>query len=78
MPIGMVISIVLSTLLYPYSRFLYESIVGFIMGENVFFVNAFIMLILKVFTIATCWVFAIFAAPIGFAYLYYRRNKVAR
>ena len=29
-----------NTFLYPYSRFVYESIVGFIFGKNVFFVNA--------------------------------------
>lgn len=78
MPIGMLFFTVVSTLLYPYSRFVYESIVGFIMGENVFFVNASFMLISKFVTMAMCWAFAIFVAPIGLAYLYYHHSKAAR
>ena len=75
MPIGMLLFTIVSTLLYPYSRFVYESIVGFVMGENIFFVNAIFMLATKFFTMAMCWVFAIFVAPIGFAYLYYHHSK---
>ena len=75
MPINMLLFTVVSTLLYPYSRFVYESIIGFIMGENVFFVNAILMLISKVFTMLLCWTFAVFVAPIGLAYLYYHHSK---
>lgn len=63
------------TFLYPYSRFVYESVMGFIVGENVFFVNAVLMLLVKAITMAICWVFAIFIAPIGLAYLYYHHSK---
>ena len=75
MPIDMLLFTVVSTLLYPYSRFIYESVVGFIMGENVFFVNAIFMLVVKFVTMVMCWAFAIFVAPIGFAYLYFHHSK---
>lgn len=75
MSIGMLLFTVFSTLLYPYSRFVYESIVRFIMGENVFFVNAIFMLITKFITMLMCWGVAIFVAPIGLAYLYYHHSK---
>lgn len=78
MPIGMLLFIVVNTFLYPYSRFVYESIVGFIMGENVFFVNAIFMMISKFVTMAMCWAFAIFVAPIGLAYLYFYHSKAER
>ena len=65
----------INTLLYPYSRFVYESIVRFIVGDNVFFVNATLMLFTKTVTIILCWGFAIFVAPIGLIYLYYINNK---
>lgn len=78
MSIGMVLFTIVSTLLYPYSRFVYESLVGFVMGENVFFVNAIFMLITKFFTMAVCWVSAIFVAPIGLAYLYFYHSKAER
>lgn len=67
----------INTILYPYSRFVYESIIEFIMGENVFFINAIIMLITKIITMCLCWCFAIFIAPIGLAYLYYHHSKSA-
>jgi vacuolar-type H+-ATPase subunit I/STV1 len=78
MPAGMLLFIVANTLLYPYSRFVYESIVGFIMGQNVFFVNAISMLISKFVSMAMCWAFALFVAPIGLAYLYYHHSKAER
>lgn len=75
MAIGMVLFTIVSTILYPYSRFVYESIVGFVMGDNVFYVNAIFMFVTKILTMAMCWVFAIVIAPIGLAYLYYHHSK---
>ena len=74
-PIGMIILIVVDTLLYPYSRFVYESIINFIIGDNVFTVNAILMLFVKWITMAFCWGFAIFVAPIGLIYLYILHSK---
>jgi hypothetical protein len=67
--------LLVNALLYPYSRFVYEGIVGFIMGDNVFFVNAFLMLIVKYMTMAFCFACAIFIAPIGLAYLYWHHSR---
>lgn len=67
--------ILLSTFLYPYSRFVYENIVNFVMGQNTFFVNAFLLIFVKFITIMICWFFAIFIAPMGLAYLYYYHSK---
>mgnify|MGYP001086015253 FL=1 len=64
-----------NTLLYPYSRFVYESIIGYIMGSNVFFVNAILMLFVKLITMAICWSFAIFIAPFGLLYLYIHHSR---
>jgi hypothetical protein len=66
---------VVSTLLYPYARFVYESVVGFIMGENVFFVNALLMLGAKIITMFVCWFLAIFIAPLGLLYLYWYHSR---
>lgn len=74
-PFSLVVLVTINTLLYPYARFVYESIVGFVMGDNVFFVNAFLMLLVKVMTMALCWGFAVFIAPIGLAYLYFHHSK---
>lgn len=73
----MIVLIVVNTPLYPYSRFVYESITKFIMGENVFFVNAFLMMLVKVMTMAICYMLAVFIAPVGLVYLYFHHNKQA-
>ncbi|MGO5000239.1 hypothetical protein [Oceanisphaera sp. W20_SRM_FM3] len=73
---GTIAFTVISSLLYPYSRFVYESIIDFVMGNNVFFVNAIMMLLVKLITMMVCWVFAIFIAPIGLLYLYYRHSQL--
>lgn len=74
---GTITFMVISSLLYPYARFVYESVVGFVMGGNVFFVNALLMLIVKFITMMLCWAFAIFIAPIGLLYLYFYHSKRA-
>lgn len=66
-----------STLLYPYSRFVYESVVGFIMGNNLFLVNALVMLTVKFVTMLMCWAFALFVAPLGLVYLYVHHSRQA-
>lgn len=73
-PIGVILTAILSQILYPYSRFVYHSITDFIFGNNMFIVNAFLMLILK-FLMMICWFFAIFIAPIGLLYLYLSSHK---
>lgn len=66
---------VASTLLYPYSRFVYESVVAFIMGHNMFLVNALFMLFIKVMTMFMCWFLAILIAPLGLLYLYWHHSR---
>lgn len=74
----MLLMFVVNTLLYPYSRFVYESVMDFILGRNIFFVNAVMMLAFKVVTMTFCWVLAIFVAPLGLVYLYVRHSKAER
>lgn len=63
------------SLLYPYSRFVYESIVGYIMGDNNFLVDLRLMFIVKIMTMSFCYIFSIFIAPLGLAYLYFYHSK---
>ncbi len=61
--------------LYPYSRFVYESIANFIVGDNIFFENIVVIFFVKIITMLICLYFAWVIAPIGLAYLYYYHNK---
>jgi hypothetical protein len=72
---GAIVFFIINTMLYPYSRFVYESVVDFIMGKNVFFVNALMLLFVKIFTMLICWACAIFIAPVGLIYLFFRNGK---
>jgi hypothetical protein len=79
MPFVLGLFLAVSTLLYPYSRFVYDSIVDFVIGDNVFVVSLNpVVLFLKCCTMALCWCFAIFVAPIGLAYLFFHHTRAER
>lgn len=67
--------VLINTLLYPYARFVYESVVNYIVGDNQFYWNALTFMIAKYFTITMCWAFALFIAPVGLIYLFFRNSK---
>lgn len=69
---------VVNAFLYPYSRFVYESVIGFIVGDNLFVLPAVAVLLAKLVTMIFCFMLAIFIAPIGLAYLYYYHTKQAK
>lgn len=75
LPIGMMIFFLISMFLYPYARFVYESVMNYVVGENFFVFPAIVMLVMKIITMMMCYVFAIFIAPLGLAYLYYHTKN---
>jgi len=72
---GFIAFVLINTVLYPYARFVYESVVNYIVGNNQFYWNAVTFVIVKYFTITMCWAFAIFIAPVGLIYLFFRNSK---
>ena len=64
-----------NTLLYPYARFVYESVVHFILGDSVFYINAGVHLLWKFLTMYCCWFLAIPIAPVGLVYVYLLHSK---
>lgn len=64
-----------STFLYPYSRFVYESVADFIFGDNVFFINELFLLAVKFITMLLSYGFAFIIAPLGLLYLYFYHTK---
>jgi len=66
---------VLDTVLYPYSRFVYEGVVAFIVGNHEFFFDLRDLVAFKMMTMALCWLFAVVLGPIGLVYLYFRHGK---
>ncbi len=62
--------------LYPYARFVYESVVDFIMGDTVLITGIIFMLFAKSLSMLFCWAFSLLIAPIGliWLYIYHSRN----
>ncbi|HGJ5890498.1 MAG TPA: hypothetical protein ACHBZA_03860 [Arsenophonus apicola] len=74
-PASIIIMTIINTLLYPYSRFVYEQIISFIIGDHIFYFEIKWMLTAKFMTMIICWAFSIFIAPFGLFYLYYYHSK---
>ena len=68
-------SCIVNTVLYPYSRFVYESVIGFIVGDNFFITDGLVFMITKIMSMAFCWAAALFIAPVGLVYLYFYHSK---
>ena len=58
-------------ILYPFSRFAYESIVEFVMGNNVIISNALLFLTYKYISYAILLCFSFVIAPIGMIILFF-------
>ncbi len=66
---------IVNTILYPYSRFAYESIMEFILGNNIFIHNSLVFFMWKFITMTLCWALAIFIAPIGLFFIFFYQKK---
>ncbi len=64
--------LVISALLYPFSKLVYDELKAFLLGNNVFYLSAPIVIIAKLFINALLFAFAIFIAPLGVLYLHLR------
>lgn len=60
----MIAFVVVNVILYPYARYVFDSIVSFVLGDNFFILPIPVMLMIKFFNIAMCFCFAIFMAPL--------------
>lgn len=69
------ILIVLNSVLYPYSKFMYDSIWGVVLGDRVYAysinpISIFFILIMRYL----CWAFAIVLAPLGLIIIYLKNR----
>lgn len=70
-----IIFMVTSLLLYPFAMFVYDSIVGTLMGNNTLITSAFVAVIWGVIKTGIIFTFSIFISPIGIGYLYLRSKQ---
>lgn len=64
-----------STLLFPFAKLVWDELSELLLGNNIFIMDAFFSILLKLFISAILWVFAIFIAPFGILYLWHRTRE---
>ncbi|WP_076073242.1 hypothetical protein [Sphingomonas montana] len=74
---GLLVWLLVNTLLYPYARFVWEGCFRFVFGDNIFFMPALILMVLKLATMMICWMMAILIAPVGLGWLYWHHSRKA-
>jgi len=63
---------VLCLILFPFAKLVWEELRNLMLGDNLFILNAIVMLFLKAVVTATLWMFAPFLGLIGMAWLWFR------
>lgn len=63
---------VVSTLLFPFAKLVWNSARDFIMGDNLVVMNALVVFAAKFAVNLVLWMFAVLVAPIGVIYLWRR------
>lgn len=75
LPFWMICLLVVNSLLYPYARFAFDCIAGFLFGRMVVAVPLLVLLVAKAGIMALCWGCAIFIAPVTLACLYVSQGR---
>ena len=72
---GQLVFLTICSAFYPFAMYVYESIVNFFVGENLFILPLKFVIIWKVVRFVIIWLFSIPIGLIGLIYLYYKVNK---
>jgi hypothetical protein len=75
LPLGMIAISVLNTLLFPFSKLVWDELRNLALGNNVIIMNAIFLFMLKWLINTLLWGFAIVVAPAGILYLWYRTRE---
>ena len=75
-PYGFIIYSIVCTVLFPFSKLVWDELKNLIMGNNVVFMNALFLFLMKYFINAFLWALAPFIAIIGIGYIWFRTREV--
>lgn len=62
----------LCTLVFPFAKLVWDELKLLVLGESIILMPALILYPLKLMVNAILWVFALFVAPFGLAYIWWR------
>lgn len=74
-PWGFVFFAVVNTALFPFAKLVWDQMRNLVLGNNVVWMNAFFLLIAKWIINGMIWTMAIFVAPLGLLYLWFRTRN---
>jgi hypothetical protein len=69
---GFLIFNILSLILFPYAKLVWDEMKALLMGDNIFILPLFLMLFAKLFINLMLWGFAVLIAPLGILWVWYR------
>ena len=71
------IIIIINTLLFPFSKIVWDTSKAFVLGETIIVQNALAHFVAKYLINGILWSASIFIAPIGIAYLFFKSKQHA-
>ncbi|WP_429933039.1 hypothetical protein [Agrobacterium vitis] len=74
-PIGTIVFATSSAVLFPFAKLVWDELRDLAFGNNIIFMNAVFLFILKLFVNVLLWGGAVFIAPIGILYLWFRTRQ---
>ncbi|WP_138983494.1 hypothetical protein [Agrobacterium tumefaciens] len=74
-PVALVIFSLASTLLFPFAKLVWDELRNLALGNNILFMNAIVLFMLKLLVNLLLWACAIVIAPIGILYLWFRTRQ---
>ena len=69
------LSFSVNTVLYPYSRYLFDSLIDIIFGKTRFDKSSGVLMAIKILSIFLCWSAALFIAPLGLLFIHFRGSR---
>lgn len=66
---------IVNTILFPFSKLVWDEIMALLLGRNMFFLPAIFLMLAKLMINIFLWGGAIFVAPLGILWLWYRTRE---
>lgn len=67
--------LIVNTILFPFSKLVWDEIMSLLLGRNIFFLPAIFLMFAKLLINVALWAGAIFVAPLGILWLWYRSGE---
>lgn len=74
-PLAIWLVLAVDTLLFPFSKLVWDEVMALLLGRNMFILPAMFLMLAKLVINVALWAGAIFVAPLGILWLWYRSRQ---